>query len=163
MSEQQHKALEPCPFCGSSDVRNVSSNFAGPSNHLHSGDKLFAVNCGDCGASVPNRYRNDLVISAWNRRTSAGPLRPLAFGRSEVNGDILQCITPAEHAKCEGHYTVPLYPDPNPEIRRLHEEIKALRRALRDLCELESDGHASSESAIDCWERARALLARWQP
>jgi len=77
MSEQQHKALEPCPFCGSSDVRNVSSNFAGPSNHLHSGDKLFAVNCGDCGASVPNRYRNDLVISAWNRRPAAAELRRL--------------------------------------------------------------------------------------
>lgn len=66
--QQIREALEPCPFCGSSDVRNVSSNHPGPAYHLHANDTIFAVNCGQCGASVPNRYRNELVVAAWNRR-----------------------------------------------------------------------------------------------
>lgn len=60
--------LLPCPFCGSNDVANVSSTHPGPSRHLHADDTIFAVNCGKCGASVPNRYRNELVIAAWNTR-----------------------------------------------------------------------------------------------
>jgi Lar family restriction alleviation protein len=62
--------LKPCPFCGSSDISNVSAGFAGPTNAWHLGDEIFAVNCRDCGASVPNRYRNDLVVEAWNRRAA---------------------------------------------------------------------------------------------
>lgn len=64
MSEE----LKPCPFCGSTDIRNVSSTHPGPSYHFHAGDTIFAVNCGNCGASVPNRYRNELVVSEWNKR-----------------------------------------------------------------------------------------------
>lgn len=117
MTEQQHKALEPCPFCGSSDVRNVSSNFAGPSNHLHSGDKLFAVNCGDCGASVPNRYRNDLVISAWNRRAASAELRrlhaeneALRKDRDELLASLCGCLSLLE---ChEGADRGPMNPEP---------------------------------------------------
>lgn len=60
--------LKPCPFCGSIDIGNVSSDFEGPSYHLHAGDKIFAVNCEKCGASVPNRYKNELVVQSWNRR-----------------------------------------------------------------------------------------------
>ncbi|MEN2672617.1 Lar family restriction alleviation protein [Herbaspirillum huttiense] len=60
--------LKPCPFCGSTDVRNVSGTSPGPSYRLHARDTIFAVNCGSCGASVPNRYRNELVIESWNRR-----------------------------------------------------------------------------------------------
>jgi len=60
--------LKPCPFCGSNDIGNVSASYSGPSNTFHAGDEIFAVNCRGCGASVPNRYRNDLVVEAWNRR-----------------------------------------------------------------------------------------------
>lgn len=67
---QDKKELLPCPFCGSHDIRNVSSNHPGPYYHLHAGDTIFAVNCGNCGASVPNRYRNSLVIEAWNTRAA---------------------------------------------------------------------------------------------
>lgn len=60
--------LKPCPFCGSTEVANVSAGHAVPSNHWHAGEEIFAVNCKKCGASVPNRYRNDLVVNHWNRR-----------------------------------------------------------------------------------------------
>ena len=60
--------LKPCPFCGSRDIANVSAGHAGPTDVWHAGDGIFAVDCRDCGASVPNRYRNDLVVEAWNRR-----------------------------------------------------------------------------------------------
>ena len=65
------ESLKPCPFCGSTDIRNVSGNFAGPSVRLHAGDEIFAVDCHQCGASVPNRYNNDAVIRAWNTRADA--------------------------------------------------------------------------------------------
>lgn len=61
--------LKPCPFCGSTNIANVSAGHAGPSNFWHANDEIFAVNCKNCGASVPNRYRNDLVVEAWNTRT----------------------------------------------------------------------------------------------
>lgn len=60
--------LKPCPFCGSRDIANVSAGHAGPSNRFHAGDEIFAVNCKNCGASVPNRYQNNLVVDAWNER-----------------------------------------------------------------------------------------------
>ena len=62
--------LKPCPFCGSADIANVSAGFAGPSDRWHAGDEIFAVNCKNCGASVPNRYRNALVVEAWNQRAT---------------------------------------------------------------------------------------------
>lgn len=62
--------LKPCPFCGSADIANVSAGHAGPTDIWHAGDEIFAVNCRECGASVPNRYSNDLVVEAWNRRTA---------------------------------------------------------------------------------------------
>jgi len=73
MSEYRNRCatpdeLQPCPFCGSTDIANVSAGTAGPTNRWHAGDTIFAVNCRRCGASVPNRYRNDLVVEAWNRR-----------------------------------------------------------------------------------------------
>ncbi len=59
--------LKPCPFCGG-EASNVSAGYAGPTNTWHAGDRIFAVDCKDCGASVPNRYRNCLVVEAWNKR-----------------------------------------------------------------------------------------------
>lgn len=64
--------LKPCPFCGSTDISNVSAGYACASKVWHRGDEIFAVNCRGCGASVPNRYRNDLVVNAWNTRAQGG-------------------------------------------------------------------------------------------
>jgi len=74
----QKEALKPCPFCGSTDIGNVSSHHPGPAYALHANDTIFAVNCKECGAGVPNRYRNDLVVDAWNRRAmlQAAPAAP---------------------------------------------------------------------------------------
>lgn len=44
------------------------------------------------------------------------------------------------------------------EITRLRAEAEALRKALRDLIVLESDGHHASENSIEAWERAHAAL-----
>ena len=60
--------LKPCPFCGGTDVANVSAGYAGPTDVWHAGHQIFAVNCKGCGASVPNRYQNQLVVDAWNKR-----------------------------------------------------------------------------------------------
>ena len=65
------KDLKPCPFCGSHDIANVSAGTAGPTNVWHAGDEIFAVNCRECGASVPNGYRNQVVVDAWNTRVAA--------------------------------------------------------------------------------------------
>jgi Lar family restriction alleviation protein len=66
----RESVLLPCPFCGSADIANVSAGFAGPTNHFHAGDPIFAVNCRKCGGSVPNRYQNKLVVEAWNTRAA---------------------------------------------------------------------------------------------
>jgi hypothetical protein len=41
--------------------------------------------------------------------------KPIAWGMPRPDGTILDCITPAEHARCEGGYTVPLYAAPQPK------------------------------------------------
>lgn len=77
--------LKPCPFCGGTDIRNVSSRHPGPSYHLHADDTIFAVNCGDCGASVPNRYRNDLVCETWNRRPAPSSSERVALTEERMD------------------------------------------------------------------------------
>lgn len=61
--------LKPCPFCGSTDIANVSSGGDGQSTYWHARDRMFSVNCRDCGVSIPSRYRKEWAVQAWNTRT----------------------------------------------------------------------------------------------
>ena len=71
--------LKPCPFCGSTDIANVSAGYAGPTDRWHAGDGIFAVNCRVCGASVPQRHSNAWVVAAWNKRVGEA-----SIGTAEV-------------------------------------------------------------------------------
>lgn len=94
LTREQVVQLLPCPFCGSTDARNVSAGCAGPTNHFHAGDKIFAVNCGECGASVPNRYKNNLVVDAWNKLAARADLEEIIAEQAKELTDLrLQCIT----------------------------------------------------------------------
>ncbi len=58
--------LEPCPFCGSADIRVVND---GPtSNRLHYGEQVYAIGCYQCGGSVPARFNKTLLVETWNTR-----------------------------------------------------------------------------------------------
>ena len=61
--------LKPCPFCGSTDIANVSSGGDAPAWYWHARDKMFSVYCRKCCASVPSSRRNDIAVQAWNTRT----------------------------------------------------------------------------------------------
>ncbi len=41
---------------------------------------------------------------------------PAAWGMENDDGQIYDCITPEEHAKKEGQYTVALYREPQPNV-----------------------------------------------
>jgi len=58
--------LEPCPFCGSADIRVVND---GPtSNRLHYGEQVYTIGCYQCGGSVPARFNKTLLVETWNTR-----------------------------------------------------------------------------------------------
>ena len=76
------------------------------------------------------RYTNEaqaLLDSIHALRTAlAEPEQePVAWGMPRPDGQILDVITPEEHARVEGAYTVPLY-------RR--DDTALLRQVLNDLC-----------------------------
>jgi hypothetical protein len=41
--------------------------------------------------------------------------QPIAWGMPRPDGTIIDCITPEEHARMPGQYTVPLYAAPQPK------------------------------------------------
>jgi len=61
---------------------------------------------------------------------------PVAWGMPSVTGEILDVITPAEHDRFEGRYTVPLYAVPvhaPPQPSALAVRWRNLVRAIRGL------------------------------
>jgi hypothetical protein len=52
--------------------------------------------------------------------------QPIAWGMPRPDGTIIDCITPEEHAREPGQYTVPLYAAPQPRRRLTDEEISDL-------------------------------------
>lgn len=53
----------PCPFCGGTDIRF----------HYHMSQKsptgkIWSMCCYDCNAQFPNRYKKELLLTAWNTR-----------------------------------------------------------------------------------------------
>jgi hypothetical protein len=52
--------------------------------------------------------------------------QPIAWGMPRPDGLILDCITPEEHARMPGQYTVPLYAAPQPRRRLTDQEIDEL-------------------------------------
>jgi len=59
-------ALLPCPFCGGADIRIDAHPRAGRGEH-HA-ETVFSMCCYACGATFPNRYRRELLVTAWNTR-----------------------------------------------------------------------------------------------
>lgn len=59
--------MKPCPFCGGKDIRFTDHGNIGTG--MHSGDHVWSMCCYDCGATFPNRYRKELLVENWNRRT----------------------------------------------------------------------------------------------
>jgi Lar family restriction alleviation protein len=58
----KHKFL-PCPFCGGNDIRHTAHS----DNRSPTG-LIFSMCCYRCGATFPNRYKLELLMSAWNTR-----------------------------------------------------------------------------------------------
>ena len=153
--------LARCPFCGSSDIANVSAGHAGPSNHWHAGEEIFAVNCRGCGASVPNRYRNSLVVEAWNRRASipaAGePVAYLTPGGQVVNANEEEFIS----SDWTPLYTTP--PDAQARIAKLEALLIAVeesRAVYREVAEAGVAALAERDRVVgEAREAVQALAA----
>lgn len=55
--------LKPCPFCGSDNIRTVStSDFDGSF-------MVFSMRCDSCGSMTGWRKSRQKSISAWNKRS----------------------------------------------------------------------------------------------
>ena len=61
-----------------------------------------------------NMVAAQIVPSAY----SADSHQPVAWGLPRKDGTIIDCICPAEHARREGGYTVPLYAAPQPKAEQ---------------------------------------------
>ena len=64
------RELKPCPFCGCSNINIVAHPGAGR-GMIHHGETFYSIGCYECGGEVPARYREDILIAAWNRRADA--------------------------------------------------------------------------------------------
>lgn len=56
------KAL-PCPFCGGKDIRFTSHKI-----HESPTGEIWSICCYNCGAQFPNKYKKELLLTAWNTR-----------------------------------------------------------------------------------------------
>jgi len=93
-------------------------------------------------------------ILFWNKQKVAitaikaalkGHDEPVAWGMPQPDGEILDVISPVEHARLEGGYTVPLYrhqpqrdaqnkPQPTEQAHLLHITIQAAVNIERENC-----------------------------
>jgi Lar family restriction alleviation protein len=58
--------FKPCPFCGGTDIRCDKHH---NTSYERSEKFVWSMCCYSCGATFPNRYRRELLLEAWNRRT----------------------------------------------------------------------------------------------
>jgi Lar family restriction alleviation protein len=94
--------LLPCPHCGSSRI-NIHCHRGASRSPTHYGADVYSLGCYDCGATVPNMYQRELLVDAWNRRSSAilalpdllAALKPFA----ECCDQIADTESPEEWAK----------------------------------------------------------------
>ena len=54
----------------------------------------------------------DAITALRTAIAEAKRLEPVAWGLMNDHGEVYDCISPSEHAKYEGRYTVPLYTTP---------------------------------------------------
>ena len=59
--------LLPCPFCGGEPKLAAHP---GRGRGLHAGETVYSIDCMTCGASAVNRYREHVIVAAWNRRAA---------------------------------------------------------------------------------------------
>lgn len=55
----------PCPHCAGTDIRfDCHRDYRSPTG------EIWSMCCCTCGATFPNRYREQLLVEAWNRRSA---------------------------------------------------------------------------------------------
>ena len=77
----QEQTLEPCPFCGSSDIRMHVYGESTP------GEPDAFAQCHDCTTTGPNGHDRASATEAWNRRAALSATQPAQAAQGE----------PAEH------------------------------------------------------------------
>ena len=77
--------MKPCPFCTGTDIRIDAHLNAG-----RAGETVYSMCCYDCGATFPNRYKRQLLVAAWNRRS----LPPSGGWRNAVLEEAAKKIEP---------------------------------------------------------------------
>lgn len=82
---------------------------------------------------------------------------PVAWGYVDRHGQIIDCITPQEHARVEGRYTVPLYTAPH-LIEQAFDSIDALEMALDQAVEALAVNQANWPEKDAALAAARKIL-----
>lgn len=65
-AQMTNREFKPCPFCGGTDIRCDAHPFSEP---YRSEKTVYSMCCYQCGATFPNRFKRELLVEAWNRRT----------------------------------------------------------------------------------------------
>lgn len=81
--------LKPCPFCGGEAklARHENPNYRRDTYGRH---YVYSIDCMECAASAGNRYNEDVIVAAWNKRAKhAGEARePVAWHIGNADGSI---------------------------------------------------------------------------
>lgn len=111
--------------------------------------------------------------TAWNRghtmgmkanedtaRQAMDALRTEKEAHADTNARLTEDNMRLETERDEQRKVAEIYIAASHELQRERDE---LRKMLRELVQLNADGRTEYESAIEYWERARAILAKVKP
>lgn len=89
--------------------------------------------------------------------------KPVAWGMAQPDGDILDVISPVEHARLEGGYTVPLYRQPQQDAQnksQTTEQAHLLHITIQSAVNIERENCARLCDAYELPDVAQAIRAR---
>lgn len=89
-------AMLPCPFCGGEHIKMTSHK--GYRARMSPTGEIWTMRCYNCGATFPNRYEKELLVSQWNKRTNSKQ------SAKQFKAELLKATTTMMHPHIEGVY-----------------------------------------------------------
>ena len=119
--------LQPCPFCGSEDVRVVEEYSCNKGEMLYQG---YCFHCGARGPGFPQSY-DHRIYRYWNRRKSEPvepPLACVSCGHAPVKTEWFGDGWRVFCTYCDQKVDTQVFPDHEDAIRHWNKKIRAFKK-----------------------------------